>query len=228
MPLETVRIEISKVPAFEAASTLFSVIAYPDDKVARSRFADAACNVLLRRFLAADPTIADTPQFAPIRPRHWALDPEQADLLWKRGEKILMNERLEAARMVSPRWAAFVERTTGIPHPGLNNLAPLHPDVMAAVSVSLDERRGRDTQVNKRNIGTRVLKNSKPVIHLCLGMRRVIEEVMPDRRTFNPLAFFGVPELTLMVIERASWVHQFADQAFDGISSEKMIEVITA
>lgn len=207
---------------------LFAVLAYPDDKAARTRFADAACNVMLRRFIAADPTLADTPQPAPIRPRHWTQDPKKADLIWKRGVKVLMDERLEAARMVSPRWAAFVERTTGIPHRGLENLAPLNPDVVAAISCSLDERRGRDTKINKRNIATRVLKTSKPVIHLCLGMRRMIEETMPDHQTFNPWAFFGVPELTYAVIERASWVFKFADQAFDGIEPDQMIEVIVA
>jgi hypothetical protein len=225
MPRETVTIELSKVPPFEAAAMLFAVLAYPDDKVARTRFADAACNVVLRRFVAVDSSLADTPQPA-IRPRHWTSDPKKADLTWKRGVKVLMDERLEAARMVSPRWAAFVERKTGIPHPGLKNFAPLSPEVLAAISCSLDERRGRDTKINKRNIGTRVLKTSKPVIHLCLGMRRMIEETMPDHETFNPFAFFGVPELTYAVIERASWVFKFSDQAFDGIDPDQMIEVI--
>jgi hypothetical protein len=222
VPRETVTIEISKLPPYEAAAQLFAVLAYLDDKAARTRFADATCNVMLRQFAAADPTLVDTPQ-ATVRPRHWMLEPDKADLTWKRGVKVLMDERLEAARMASPRWATAVEQITGLPHPGLKNLGHLSGEMLAAISSSLDERRGNSTEgYNKRNIGTRVWKTSKPVIHLCLGMRRVIEETMPDHRTFNPWAFFGVPKLTYAVIERASRVFKLADQVFDGIDPDQL------
>jgi hypothetical protein len=194
----------------------------------RTRFTDATCNVMLRRFVAADPTLADTPQ-ATIRPRYWTLDPQKADIAWKRGVKVLMNERLEAARMASPVWAAAVERITGIPHPGLKTLGRLSREMLTEVSHSLDERRRRNIEgYNKGNISARVWKPSKPVIHLCLGMRRVIEETAPDHQTFYPWAFFGVPKLTYSVIERASHVFALADQVFDGIHPDQMIEVIAA
>jgi hypothetical protein len=226
MPRETVTIELSKLPPFEAAAQLFAVLAYPDDKAARTRFSDATCNVMLRRFVAADSTIADTPE-AVVRPRYWMMEPKKADLTWDRGIKVLMDERMEAARMASPRWATAVEEETGLPHRGLRNIGHLSTEMLAVVSASLDERRGKNTEgFNKGNIATRVWKKSRPVLHLCLGMRSAIFETVPDQ-SFNPWAFFGVPALTHLVIAKAAAVFERAERVF-GIPTNEMIKVLAA
>jgi hypothetical protein len=227
LPRETITIELSKLPPFEAAALLFGILAYPIDRKARALFVDATCNVMLRRFAAVDPNLVDTPAEG-VRPRYWMMSPRDADRAWDRGVKVLMEQRLEAARMAAPHWAAAVQRITKIPHPGLEDIGPLQEEMLLEVSSSLDALRGRDVEgYSKANIATRIWKTSKPVLHLCLSLRSVIFEFLPDH-DFHVWAFFGSPKLTQLVLMKASVVFNLADEVFGkyGISREGMVEVL--
>jgi hypothetical protein len=218
MPRETVTIAVSELYPYESAAMLFAVLAYPEDKSDRGRFADALCNSLLRHF-ATDPAWAD--ELQNTRPRHWMVDAETADMRCKHGMKIINEERLIAAKMASQTWAA------AIPRPDLEKPArPTSRAMLTAVSIDLDERRGTVTDgYNKGNLVDRHWSTSKPVLHLCLGMHRVIHETATDQRTCTIGDFYYNRELTRAVITSAAPVFKLAEQRF-GIAPDEMVEVI--
>jgi hypothetical protein len=220
---ERVTIPVSDLYPYEAAARLFGVIAYPDDRRARERFSDAICNVLLRYF-AADPPRADTLQAA--RPWHLLADPRRADIECKKGWSIINDQRLEAAKMASPKWASFVSEQTGLIHPGLRVIGPTSNEMVAAVAVDLDERRGTDTEGNKGNIVSRVWTKSKPVIHLCLGLHKVVHDLAHDHRSLSIETLFH-RDIIRAVIETAAPVFEAAEHVF-GIPRGDMIEVVAA
>jgi hypothetical protein len=222
MPRETVTISISDQYSYESAAMLFAVLAYPDDKRTRDRFADAVCNVMLRQF-ATDPTWAN--ELQNTRPRHWLIGAEKADQEWQQGMLILNEERFMAAKMAAPKWAGFVRQETGVIHPGLKVVGPTSNEMLTTISIELDERRGTETDFNKGNIVSRQWSTSKPVLHLCLGMHKVIHDTAADHLTFNPWDFFFDRNLTAAVIDKAAAVFQAAKQVFN-IDPDQMVEVI--
>jgi hypothetical protein len=97
--------------------------------------------------------------------------------------------------------------------------------MLAAVSIDVDERRGTTTEgYHKGNLIDRHWSPSKPVLHLCLGMHRVIHQIAADQRQCRLEDFYYNQEFTRAVITSATPVLANAERL--GISPDDMIEVI--
>ena len=154
------------LPPHELAARLFAALAYPTDAKRRQRFEDAVCNKVIRE-LASDPHWAAAPQA--IRPRHLLMSSDQADAEFKRGVRVVNNERLIAGKMAAPLWASFVRNRTGFIYPGLAVVGPTSSDMISVAAIDLDERRGTASDANKGNVVARIWTPSKPVLHLRLA-----------------------------------------------------------
>src|SRR4051794_293199 len=99
MPLETVTIELSKLPSYKAAARLLAVIVYPTSASECEHFADAIVIWFLQQRALADHDWARVP--FPIEPR--LLTVNDVDGTLKRGLRILNRQRLIAAKQAAPK-----------------------------------------------------------------------------------------------------------------------------
>jgi hypothetical protein len=228
MPRETITIPVSTLQPYEAAAQLLAVIAYPDSQNERRRFADAICGWVLKQSWD-DPELASTPVTAP--PRYWQAAAD-GDAVMNNGMLAINRKVLIAAKMASPVVADFLQQTS----PGFQAVRPTSEKMITAVSKDLKQRKrletrgsrkgGEDTVATKDNVSRRNWKPSRPVLHLCVAMHRVIHELSPNQQDINlgdlmnPITITGIIGIARAIAP--------ALQPLFNIKPEELIEVIAA
>lgn len=92
-------IPVLDISSHEAAASLLAVLAYPQDKKARIRYERAAYLKIVEH-LSDDAEWRDSNQW--LRPAYLLQDKRLADTEYKRGIRIIRQERMIAAKMAVP------------------------------------------------------------------------------------------------------------------------------
>jgi hypothetical protein len=180
MPRETVTIELSKLPPYQAAARLLAVITYPDSTSECEHFADAIVIWFLQQRALADHDWARVP--FPIEPR--LLTVHDVDGTLKRGLRILNRQRLIAAKQAAPRLDWFWQFATTGRKPQWEKVDPTGEAMIDAIDKDLKQPKRLETRGRKAKKGDVVEKSnvirlawtppSRSVLHLCWALHRTI------------------------------------------------------
>ena len=217
---EFVRIPVLDITSYEAAAKLLAVLAYPDDKKARTRFEHAAYFKIIEH-LSKHPGWKNSNQW--LRPDYLLLDRKMAETEYKRGIRLIRYSRMIAAKMAAPTDCCFFAFEKGRDSRGAGGklaeygyFAPTSAELIAEVSMDLDRLRKKDTTANKGNITERCWTPSKPVLHLCLALQSIFNA--GDEMTYLDLPFetlFNDPGMIMIVINKARYYRNFTSGIFD-------------
>lgn len=218
---EHVCIPVLDITGYEAGALFLAVLAYPEDKNARKRF-ERATYFKIVEHLAKNNTWKNSNQT--LRPDYLLQDRKLVEKEYKRGIRIIRQERMIAAQIAAPMDCYLVALVNGRGSIGSGGqLAdengyprPISETSMVQASIAWDEIRKKNTNMNDGNIKTRCWKPSKPVLHLCLALQvtfNVGEEMSYLDLPFEE--FFNNPNLIMTIIERAKFYRNFTANVFD-------------
>ncbi len=183
MPSRLIELPLSSEPLFEVAATFLCVLAYPEDDSRADRFRTAMIREYFRSEALTDKEFASRP--LPLRPLYFAMTDEFTDREWTRGRRRVL-DRQKAALATFPLLERAlsgrrVDTIRGFGTTAKNNVRGRAEMVMYwehEHNVSDNERQvaDQDPLFFSKNLTTRVLNPSKPVIHAAFAFwRRVIE-----------------------------------------------------
>ena len=189
-------------PAYEAGAVLLSALAWPElvaDQAAMGERHAALCQYGVRLLAAADEEWARSPQ--PIKPIYLSVAEHQVQRV-RRELFLRLAQRLAAARMVIP----FLQEASGAP-------ARL-PRGMSRLSLnSLAEVAANDLNLSDAgNVGTRVWRPSRPVIHIAAAIEVASEMEAREGRTFSVLDVMLREEVIRWVVDTSNSYLQLLSQ----------------
>lgn len=225
---ELVRIPVLDIMGYEAAASLLAVLAYPEDRKARRRFEHAAYFKIVER-LAKDAAWRNSNQT--LRPDYLLQDRHQVEREYKRGIRIIRQERMIAAKMAIPTECYIAAVANGPGSQGSGGelaktngyLPPTSLEWIAEVSMDLDRLRKKDSNANKGNITRRCWTPSKPVLHLCIALQLTFNVGKEMSYLDCPIeALFNNSGLIMTIINDARSRRKFTSYAFDIPESQQI------
>lgn len=231
MPLETVKIEFTRLAPYEVAAQFFSIVAYPKEKDARLRFSDAICGLMLGEYSAGnDPEWNSAGQTVP--PRYWQALVNGPKVEFDKGLRIINRERLVAAKMAAPKLEELRQFMMTRRSPGWGH-SPTSNKVMDAITRDLGQAERRATRGrkgdggdNRENIIRRHWNPSRPVLHLCLALHQYMHAESANHRNLNLRDFLSVPDAIAGIVELGE-AFSLMMRIF-GIDPGEQIEVMAA
>ena len=196
------RLSLAFGPVYEAGAAMLSALAWPEllaDTQAIAERHAALCQYGVRLLAAADEEWTRSPQ--PIKPIYLSVAEHQVQRvrheLFRR-----LAQRLAAARMVIP----FLQEASGVP-------ARL-PRGMSRLSLnSLAEVAANDLNLSDAgNVGTRVWRPSRPVIHIAAAIEVASEMEAREGRTFSVLDVMLREEVIRWVVDTSNSYLQLLSQ----------------
>jgi hypothetical protein len=173
---ESINIPVSREPFYEAAATFLAVLAYPDpnQEKRRDRFAAAWEREHLRARADADGAFAGEPQL--IRPSLFVMRDTEIDIEMREGAKRLA-ERKEAIIYAHPLFEAAVSGREIAHIEAFKTKTENNAEGRARLTKYWEDRTwDGDSKSAARNITTRALNPSRPVLHAAMAYwDRVLE-----------------------------------------------------
>jgi hypothetical protein len=219
---ETVHIPLFDLAAYEAAALFFAVLAYPDDKNARTRFERAICFKAIER-MCKDANWAHSHQT--LRPSDLLQDRKAVEREYKRGIRLIKQERLIAAKMAAPTDCNVAAVVNGLEGKGAGGakardfgyLAPTSLKWLAEISMDLDRLRRRESDFNKGNIVHRSWQPSNHVLHLCLALHMTLSKDYKEMEYCNFVIedYLNDAGWLMIVIESANSYRNVIPHLFD-------------
>ncbi len=204
--VDGLHLSLSDLHDYEAGAALLALLAYPADRTARARFDKALRYKAVADHLALDREWANSQQM--VRPADLLHDPHLAAKYLTTGCRIISNERLIAAKMAAPSFAARL-RDEGVDLPVRDSASVT--EMARRVTIDLDARRKKDhkpAEGNDKNVLSRAWTPSKPVLHIALGLHIVIHHHSPmaNSEGLNVGDILFDIDLTLKVISLAQFI----------------------
>ncbi|MGD1037920.1 MAG: hypothetical protein ABR878_12155 [Roseiarcus sp.] len=174
MPREIVEMPVSREPLYEAVAVFSAVLAYPEHQDSRDRFAAAWCRATIRARAKKDEAYAS--ELQPIRPGYFLMSDNAAKAAMQDAARRLA-ERKTAVIATHPLFEA-AERGREIETirafaMALSNNA----EGGAAMAMYLvRNHKNDDSKAYAKNLVTRVINPSRPVIHAAMAYWRIVLE----------------------------------------------------
>lgn len=171
MPRETVGINLTSLPVYEAGAVFLSSIAHPHNETDRQNFWIALCRQTIIQTANQDGDWAWCHQL--VKPGFFIIDDETATKQIKRGFRLL-NERIIAGRWYLRSFLQKRRSNLKVGDMALSALPDLQ-ELSKQFGPKNKWRWGEDSNAPINNIEHRIFKRSRPVVHAAAALADLAE-----------------------------------------------------
>lgn len=229
MTHKTICIAIDENNSWEAASKLWSILAFPTNEKEQERFA------LAYSFLKLRATATNAPKDSEpwlVRPIYLLQDFKKSQQTFKHGCQIINLERLPSAEIAEAYLLQFASgKKVTLKQNGTDLNEPLTLSNISAHKLrQQDKLEGTDKEpdgYNTKNFEFRNWRHSKPVLHLAFAALRVMRELYPNE--VCDVSWLDSPSTLVKICSLAEELREVLPEAMKYnklvVSKEDLIEV---